>query len=104
MYYKLFNEDGEYREISTGDRKNLMKVEWAETPDGPNVGWKWYDTDEEALLNFELEEYLEETRIDEKIAALEAQILDLESQQEDILEQIEVIDKQIEELENLKTN
>ena len=55
MKYKLFIEEGDYKDLSTGDRRNLMKVNWADTPDGPNVGWDDFDTDDSAFAAYNIE-------------------------------------------------
>ena len=44
MYYKLFIEEGDFIDNSSGERRNIMEVNHAETPNGPNVGWDWFDS------------------------------------------------------------
>ena len=55
MIYKLFLEEGEYVDKTTGEPRNLMEVEIAYTPDGINVGWTELDNLEAAMLYFNLD-------------------------------------------------
>ena len=55
MYYKLFNEEGKYKDKTTGELKNMMEVNWAWTPEGDNVGWDFFNSLEEAMINYNIE-------------------------------------------------
>jgi hypothetical protein len=55
MIYKLFIEDGEYVDKTTGEPRNLMEVEIAYTPEGINVGWDEFDSIEEAMTHYNIE-------------------------------------------------
>jgi hypothetical protein len=54
MIYKLFLEEGEYVDKTTGEPRNLLEAEIAYTPDGINVGWTELDNLEAAMLYFNL--------------------------------------------------
>ncbi len=54
MVYKLINEDGDYVDVNTGEPRNMLKANWADTPEGMNVGWSEFDSDEEAVINFNI--------------------------------------------------
>lgn len=55
MVYKLFLEDGDYRDITTKEGRNIMEVEIAYTPEGINVGWDEFSSLEEAMVSFNIE-------------------------------------------------
>jgi hypothetical protein len=55
MIYKLFIEDGDYRDIDTLEPRNMMEVEIAYTPDGINVGWDEFNSIEEAMQHYNIE-------------------------------------------------
>jgi hypothetical protein len=55
MIYKLFLEEGKYRDITTHEDRNMMDVEIAYTPDGINVGWDEYNSIEEAMTAYNIE-------------------------------------------------
>ena len=55
MVYKLFLEEGKYRDITTHEDRNMMEVEIAYTPDGINVGWDEYNSIEEAMTAYNIE-------------------------------------------------
>ena len=55
MVYKLFIEDGEYRDITTREGRNIMEAEIAYTPEGINVGWEEFNSLEEAMVSFNIE-------------------------------------------------
>jgi hypothetical protein len=55
MIYKLFIEDGDYRDIDTLEPRNMMEVEIAYTPDGINVGWDEFNSIEEAMQYYNIE-------------------------------------------------
>ena len=55
MIYKLFIEDGDYRDIDTLEPRNMMEVEIAYTPDGINVGWDEVNSIEEAMQHYNIE-------------------------------------------------
>lgn len=55
MIYKLFIEEGEYLDKTTGEPRNLLEAEIAYTPEGINVGWTELNNLEEALLYFNLD-------------------------------------------------
>lgn len=55
MVYKLFNEEGDYLDAITKEPRNLLTANWAETPEGLNVGWAEFDSLEEAIAYFNLE-------------------------------------------------
>lgn len=55
MVYKIFNENGDYVDATTKEPRNLLAANWAETPEGLNVGWTEFDSLEEAIQYFNLE-------------------------------------------------
>jgi hypothetical protein len=55
MIYKLFLEEGKYRDITTHEDRNMMEVEIAYTPDGINVGWDEFNSIEEAMSAYNIE-------------------------------------------------
>jgi hypothetical protein len=55
MIYKLFIEDGDYRDIDTLEPRNIMEVNIAYTPDGINVGWDEFNSIEEAIQHYNIE-------------------------------------------------
>ena len=55
MIYKLFNENGLYRDKITLEPRNIMEVEIAYTPDGINVGWDEFDSLEQAMEAYNIE-------------------------------------------------
>lgn len=55
MRYKLFLEEGEYRDYTTREDRNLMEVEIAYTPEGINVGWDEFNSLEEAMTAYNIE-------------------------------------------------
>jgi hypothetical protein len=55
MIYKLFLEDGDYRDITTREGRNIMEVEVAYTPEGINVGWDEFNSLEEAMVHYNVE-------------------------------------------------
>jgi hypothetical protein len=55
MIYKLFIEDGEFRDRLTREGRNIMEAEIAYTPEGINVGWDEFDSLEEAMLSYNVE-------------------------------------------------
>jgi hypothetical protein len=55
MIYKLFLEEGLYRDIDTKEDRNMMEVEIAYTPDGINVGWDEFGSIEEAMTTYNIE-------------------------------------------------
>lgn len=55
MIYKLFIEDGDYRDIDTLEPRNMMQVHIAYTPDGINVGWDEFNSIEEAMQHYNIE-------------------------------------------------
>ena len=55
MVYKIFNEDGEYVDATTKEPRNLLVANWAETPEGLNIGWAELNSLEEAIAYFNLE-------------------------------------------------
>ena len=55
MIYKLFLEDGDYRDKTTLEGRNIMEVEVAYTPEGINVGWDEFNSLEEAMTHYNIE-------------------------------------------------
>jgi hypothetical protein len=55
MIYKLFIEDGDYRDIDTLEPRNMMEVNIAYTPDGINVGWDEFNSIEDAMQHYNIE-------------------------------------------------
>jgi hypothetical protein len=55
MVYKVFMESGDYLDIQTGEERNMMSANIAWTPEGENVGWDEFSTEEEAMFFFNLE-------------------------------------------------
>ena len=57
MYYKLFNEDGDFLDKTTNEPKNLLWGEVIYSPEGKNPpDWKWFDSLELAMQHFNLKE------------------------------------------------
>lgn len=54
MVYKLYIEEGDYRDITTNERRNMLSANWADTPQGMNVGWDEFETDEEAMTYYNI--------------------------------------------------
>jgi hypothetical protein len=54
MVYKVFNEEGDYLDITTDEPRNMLSANWADTPEGWNVGWTEFSSDEEAMTYFNL--------------------------------------------------
>jgi hypothetical protein len=63
MVYKLFLEEGEYRDIATLEPRNMLKGNIAWTPEGENVGWDTFDTDEQAMQFYGIELLPENNKI-----------------------------------------
>ena len=59
MVSKLFYEEGNYVCKETGERRNLMLVEIAYTPEGINVGWNEVNDEEEAMTLYNIERYVD---------------------------------------------
>lgn len=57
MRYKLYDEEGDFQDKTTKERKNLLRSETAYTPEGINVGWNYFETLEEAIEYYNLEKY-----------------------------------------------
>jgi hypothetical protein len=55
MVYKLFREEGNYRNKLNGEPRNLIEAEIAYTPDGINVDWDEFDSIEEAMEHYNIE-------------------------------------------------
>ena len=55
MVYKLYNQNGNYEDITTKEPKNMQKCNTAHTPQGINVGWTEFATDEEAMVYFNIQ-------------------------------------------------
>ena len=55
MIYKLFIEEGLYRDRLTKEDRNLMEVEIAYTPEGINVGWDEFNSLEDAIYSYNIE-------------------------------------------------
>ena len=55
MVYKIFNETGDYVDATTKEPRNLLSANWAETPEGLNIGWTEFNSLEEAIAYFNLE-------------------------------------------------
>ena len=55
MVSKLFEEEGDYICLETGEPRNIMIVEIAYTPDGINVGWDEVADEEEAMALYKVE-------------------------------------------------
>lgn len=55
MVSKLFEEEGDYICLETGESRNIMIVEIAYTPDGINVGWDEVADEEEAMALYKVE-------------------------------------------------
>lgn len=54
MVSKLFEEEGDYICLETGESRNMMLVEIAYTPDGINVGWNIVKNEEEAMTLYNI--------------------------------------------------
>ena len=55
MFYKLYLENGQYRDITTHEPRNMLSADIAWTPDGVNVGWDFFETQEEAMAYYNIE-------------------------------------------------
>jgi hypothetical protein len=55
MVYKLFIEEGKYRNKINGEPRNLLEATIAYTPDGINVDWDEFDSIEEAMTHYNIE-------------------------------------------------
>lgn len=65
MYYKLFSVDGEYKDKTTGEVRDMMEVDWDSISEeqiqriyflgGDSVDWYFFDTIEEAMFFFNVE-------------------------------------------------
>jgi len=55
MVYKLFIEEGKYRNKLNGESRNLIEAEIAYTPDGINVDWDEFNSIEEAMEHYNIE-------------------------------------------------
>lgn len=56
MYYKLFNEDGDFLDKTTKEPKNLLWGETIYSPEGVNPpDWKKFDSLEQAMEHFNIE-------------------------------------------------
>ena len=55
MVYKLLNEEGDYQYKATKEICNLLEANWADTPEGLNVGWDEFENIEEALSYYGIE-------------------------------------------------
>lgn len=51
MFHKLFNEPGNYVDVENNE-KNLLICNIAWTPEGINVGWIEFESDEQAMDYF----------------------------------------------------
>lgn len=54
MQYKLYLEEGDYVDLTTGEPRNMLKCNTAWTPEGENVGWDFFETDEEAMQHYNI--------------------------------------------------
>jgi hypothetical protein len=54
MVSKLFEEDGDYICLETGEPRNMMIVEIAYTPEGINFGWDEVQNEEEAMTLYNI--------------------------------------------------
>jgi hypothetical protein len=55
MVFKLLKEEGKYRDIPTGEPRNMLQANIAWTPEGVNVGWDDFETVEEAMRYYNIE-------------------------------------------------
>jgi len=55
MVYKLFKEEGKYRNKLNGESRHLIEATIAYTPDGINVDWDEFDSIEEAMAHYNIE-------------------------------------------------
>ena len=54
MVYKLIEEEGDYVDIFTGEPRNMLSANWADTPEGMNVGWSEFESDNIAMNTFNI--------------------------------------------------
>jgi hypothetical protein len=66
MVCKIFKEEGDYLVSATQERVNLLCVSRADTPEGLNVGWTEFNSEEEACQEWGLEYLKLETEQDEQ--------------------------------------
>lgn len=62
MVSKLFLEDGDYICKLTGEPRNMMLVEVAYTPEGVNVGWDEVESEEAAMILYNIERKIEQIK------------------------------------------
>lgn len=55
MVYKLFIEEGLYRDRLTKEDRNLLEAEIAYTPEGINVGWDEFSSLDEVIYSYNIE-------------------------------------------------
>lgn len=55
MRYKLFLEDGDYRDKTTLEPRNMLWADNVYTPEGINVGWDEFYTRDEAMTYYNIE-------------------------------------------------
>lgn len=105
MKYKLFIEEGDYKDLNSGDRRNLMIVESAETPDGLNVGWDDFATDTLAFLAYNIKyDPIDASVIEEPELTMEEQIVILQTENTELLEENEILDQHLTILINENSN
>jgi len=56
---KLFKEPGDWQIAETGERVNLVCGKEAWTPEGLNVGWTEFDSEDAAIDAWDLVPYVE---------------------------------------------
>lgn len=54
MFYKIWEEEGDYVDIVTNEPRNMMEAEIVFTPEGMNVGWDEFGTIEEAMAHYNI--------------------------------------------------
>ena len=100
MYYKLFIEDGDFIDNSSGERRNIMEVIHAETPDGPNVGWDWFDSSALAYSTYNVtyDPIIEDVSIIEEpeptIEELQSQLAALQANNNTLQDQVDALTKE----------
>ena len=68
MIYKLFIEEGDWIDIATGERRNLLEANIAWTPEGENVGWTQFSSKEECAQAWGLTPWIDPDKIDDEDA------------------------------------
>lgn len=64
MVSKLFEEDGDYICLETGESRNMTIGNEAHTPEGLNVGWNIVESEEAAMALYNIRRKTDEEKQD----------------------------------------